>query len=56
MAQKQNKKRKKKKKKNMAPSSGGSKRHLRTQRILFTVFALLIVISFLVSLVVSRSF
>lgn len=46
-------KRRKKKKKNMVQSSGG---HLRTQRIVFTVFALLIVVSFLVSLVVSRGF
>lgn len=54
MSKKQIKRRKKKKKKNMAPVSGGSHRSRRTQRIIFTVFALLIVASFLVSLVVSR--
>ena len=54
MSKKQIKRRKKKKKKNMAPVSGGSHRSRRTQRIVFTVFALLIVVSFLVSLVVSR--
>jgi len=56
MSKKQIKRRKKKKKKNMVQSSGGRQRHMRTQRIVFTVFALLIVVSFLVSLVVSRGF
>ncbi|GMR10256.1 MAG: hypothetical protein BMS9Abin28_1077 [Anaerolineae bacterium] len=41
---------KKKKKKNTAPSSGGQDRSMRTQRIVFTVFALLIVISTIVTL------
>ncbi|MCZ6531317.1 MAG: hypothetical protein O6949_13480, partial [Chloroflexi bacterium] len=49
------KKQQKKKKKKTALSSGGKPRRLRTQRIVFTVFALLIVISFLLSLVVSQS-
>ena len=53
MAKKQQKKKKKNKK--TALSSGGKHRRLRTQRIVFTVFALLIVISFLLSLVVSQS-
>lgn len=53
MAKKQQQ-RKKKKKKKTALSSGGKHRRLRTQRIVFTVFALLIVISFLLSLVVSQ--
>ncbi len=55
MAKKQQKRKKKKKKKNTAPSSGGQHRRLRTQRILFTVFALLIVVSFLISLVARGS-
>ncbi len=55
MAKKQQK-RKKKKKKKTALSSGGKHRGLRTQRIVFTVFAVLIVVSFLATLVFSQGF
>ena len=45
------KKKKKKKKKNAAQASAGKRRRLNTSQIAFVIFAVLIVTSFLVSLV-----
>jgi len=54
MANKKKRKKKKKKQRKLGQVSGGQHRRLRTQRILVTAFALLIVISLLLSVIVSR--
>ena len=54
MENKKKRKKKNKKQRNLGQVSGGQHRRLRTQRILVTVFAMLIVISLLLSVIVSR--
>jgi hypothetical protein len=49
------KKKKKKKKKNAAQASTGKRRRMNTSQIAFTIFAVLIVASFLISLIAQGS-